>query len=92
MAPPVTDMDQGKVATLLASLLELILAFERRGSIAEARMCLTCRYFDPKGGRGTRPYFCNLLEQPIGNADLQIDCPDHEPAETDRPKALGPLA
>ncbi len=84
LAAPVADMGQDETGTLLASLLELIRAFERQGAIAEARMCFTCRYFDPEGGRGARPHYCNLLEEPIGNADLQIDCPDHEPASAAR--------
>lgn len=84
LAPPVADLDADEAATLLASLLKLIRAFERRGTITAARMCFTCRYFDPKGGKGARPYFCNLLEEPIGEANLRIDCSEHEPADTDQ--------
>lgn len=86
LAPPVADLDSDEAATLLASLLKLIRAFERRGAIAAARMCFSCQYFDPEGGRGARPHFCNLLEEPIGEADLRVDCPEHELAVTDRPE------
>jgi len=88
LAPPVDDLAPDEAAALLASLLKLIRAFERRGTIAAARMCLSCRYFVPHGGRGARPHFCRLLEEPIGEADLRVDCPEHEPADPDRLEEL----
>ena len=85
VAPAVADLSDEEAAGLFALLLKLIRAFERRGAIAAARMCFTCRYFDPQGGSGARPYYCNLLEEPIGERDLRVECPDHEPAGPDQP-------
>ena len=79
LAAPIAEMDPQEAAGLLASLLALIRSFEREGAIAAARMCLTCRYFEAHGGRGRRPHFCTLLDEPIGSADLRVDCPDHDP-------------
>jgi DNA-binding MarR family transcriptional regulator len=60
----------------LSLLLELLADLNRRGVIAEARMCTTCRFFRRRGN--SRPY-CRLLEIELAPADLRVDCPEHEP-------------
>lgn len=79
LAEPVGELPAETSADLLAGLLELLRAFERRGAIAATRMCLTCRHFERDGGQGERPHYCHLLEAAIGAADLRVDCPEHEP-------------
>ena len=85
--PAMSELDEGEASTLLKSLLKLLRAFERQGAIAEARMCFSCRHFVPKGGSGTRRHYCGLLEQAIGEIDLQVECPDHEPASPEQLEA-----
>ena len=80
LEPAVAELRAPEAATLLASLLKLIEAFERQGLIAKTRMCLSCQYFQPGAGSGSRPHYCALLEQAIGAQDLRVDCSDHVPA------------
>ena len=84
LEPALEDLGPTESSELLASLLRLLLAFERRGAIAPTRMCLTCRHFEPDGGRGAKPHFCRLLEAPIGKADWRVDCLEHESASESR--------
>ena len=92
----VGELELPEASALLGVLLKLIAAFERRGDVALARLCLTCRHFQAGGGDAEQPHFCRLLERAIGGPDLRVDCPEHEPAAaTDAARAwraLDPLA
>lgn len=80
LQPAIRALRTEESATLLATLLKLILSLEREGVIGAARMCISCKYFVADGGRGKRPHFCNLLDVAIGEHDLRVDCPEHERA------------
>lgn len=80
LAPVVEDLGEAASGAVLAALLQVIQSFERRGWIEATRMCVHCEYFAPGKGRGAQPHYCHLLEQPIGSADLQVDCPDFRTA------------
>jgi len=64
---------------LIAGLLEMILALQRSGQIAPARMCLTCRHFQPRvrAEDQVRPHYCAFFEAAFGDADLRADCREH---------------
>ena len=81
LAPAVADLSADEAGTLLATLLKMILALERSGAIARARMCVSCEHFVPGGGNRSRPHFCRLLSAAIGSHELRYDCPDHERAD-----------
>lgn len=82
LEPAVERLGEEESGALLASLLELILAFEREGRISTTKMCLSCRYFRPGEGSGSRPHRCELLRTDIGREEIRVDCPDHRPVET----------
>jgi DNA-binding MarR family transcriptional regulator len=67
-------------ASTLGVLLELIGALQRQGVVTVARMCTTCRFFarDAHPGRPLR-HHCRLLDAPLGEAELRVDCAEHEP-------------
>lgn len=89
LEPAVADLDETTSARLLATLLHLLRSLERQGLISTTRMCLSCRYFEPGGGKDGRPHYCGLLEASIGNAELRVDCPEHETASAERLEELG---
>jgi DNA-binding MarR family transcriptional regulator len=68
-------------AAALGMLLDLIGELQRERVITVARMCTTCRFFarDAHPGEPLR-HHCRLLDAPIGQADLRVDCPEHQPA------------
>lgn len=68
-----------KQATL-RFLLDLIAGLQRSGAITVARMCVTCRFFRPGAHPGeTRPHHCALVDVPLADGELRVDCAEHEP-------------
>ena len=65
-----------KQDTLLL-VMSLIEKLQEAGVITVARMCLTCRFLETNP-RAAAPYYCGLLERPLREPDLRIDCPEHE--------------
>lgn len=59
-------------------LLDLIQDLHRAGLITVSRMCSTCRYFGrDESGIPETPHYCGLMEQPLGDGDLRLDCEEH---------------
>lgn len=71
-----------KQETLLL-VMSLIEKLQDAGVITVARMCKTCRFLETNADTDT-PFYCGLLEQPLRQPDLRVDCPEHEvsPATT----------
>jgi DNA-binding MarR family transcriptional regulator len=66
-------------ARALGFLLKLIEALYRAGIITVARICLTCRFFRPYAHPDSpAPHHCALLDKPLAEGDLRVDCPEHE--------------
>ncbi len=63
----------------LRTLLSLIAGLQREGVISVARMCSTCRFFERDAHPGATPHHCALLDLPLAEADLRVDCPEHQP-------------
>lgn len=80
MVQAVDDLDPGEQVDLLRALIKMIRSLQERGAISPARMCVTCRYFEPDAHPGSdRPHHCHFVDEPFGHVDLRIDCVDHEP-------------
>lgn len=78
---PVLQAETGTVidrATTLRVLLGEIGRLQQLGVISVNRSCLSCRHYQPPSGR-TRAR-CLLLDLPLRDQDLRVDCPDHEVA------------
>ncbi len=65
--------------TIQNFLLELIASLHKAGIISSNRQCTTCRFFR-ENNEASSAYYCKLLEKPLSNTSLRIDCPEHEPA------------
>jgi DNA-binding MarR family transcriptional regulator len=66
----------------LLGLLKIIRQLQERGLVPMTRMCVTCRFFRPNQHDDlARPHHCALVDAPMGDASLRIDCPEHEPAD-----------
>lgn len=67
---------------LLRTTIHLIRQLQTEGRIPVARMCVTCVYFRPNVHPDpTRPHHCTFVDAPFGDADLRIDCGDHQSAK-----------
>lgn len=67
-----SNTDQLKQKTLL-TLLKTIEHLVTERVISPQRMCFSCRHYSNQN----LP-FCNFLNKKLREADLQIDCPEHE--------------
>jgi DNA-binding MarR family transcriptional regulator len=64
----------------LRLLLDLIAGLQRFGVITVARMCVTCRFFRRDlHADATRPHHCALVDMPMADGELRVDCAEHEP-------------
>lgn len=72
---PIHKLHANDKENLLISLMGIIQHLNKTGVITIQRMCKTCTHFS-SGNKG--PHFCNLLNQKLFDADLRIDCPEHE--------------
>lgn len=74
------DIDAGGGASEIAASLEDALrrALARRGGKAFG-VCRTCRHFRRVAG-GETPYYCSLLDEPLGAHDAEAICAEMEPA------------
>ena len=72
-------------ADTLRLLLDLVGHLHAGGTLAVARTCVTCRFFDRTAHDDpARPHHCRLLDTAFGDADLRLDCAEHQSAEPPR--------
>ena len=63
----------------LRLLLDLIAGLQRSGTITVARMCVTCRFFRRDAHPDqARPHHCALVDMPMGDGNLRVDCAEHQ--------------
>ncbi len=82
VATSVTRTDPQEKLVVMQFLMRLIANLQQAGVVSVARMCITCRFFQPDYAPlfTTPQHFCQLLNQPLSPAALRFDCPDHEPS------------
>jgi DNA-binding MarR family transcriptional regulator len=62
----------------LRLLLRVIAHLVEGGVVRDARMCVTCEHFRPHAHRGgAQPHHCALVDLPLSDEHLRVDCPDH---------------
>jgi DNA-binding MarR family transcriptional regulator len=80
----VDELSGAEQAAFLRALVTMIRTLQTRGRIPVARMCVSCRFFQPFRHAGGRlPHHCAFVDAPFGDGELRLDCPDHDPATTE---------
>lgn len=78
-----SGLPAGDKQAALRLLLDLIAGLQRAGAITVARMCVTCRFFLPDAHAGEpRPHHCALVDAPMAEGELRVDCAEHEARAT----------
>jgi DNA-binding MarR family transcriptional regulator len=80
----VDQLSTAEQAAFLRALVTMIRTLQTRGRIPVARMCVSCRFFQPFRHPDPRlPHHCAFVDAPFGDGELRLDCPDHiaAPAE-----------
>jgi DNA-binding MarR family transcriptional regulator len=71
------NLPKEKRLELMTSTMQLIASLQEAGVISLTRMCFTCQFFQ----KDKREHFCSLLNKPLPQQDLRIDCPEHQQKE-----------
>ena len=72
-------------ATFLRALVAMIRTLQAKGRIPVARMCVSCRFFQPfRHDNPARPHHCAFVDAAFGDGELRPDCPDHRTAPADQ--------
>jgi DNA-binding MarR family transcriptional regulator len=80
----VDELSDAEQAAFLRALVTMIRTLQTRGRIPVARMCVSCRFFQPFRHAGGRlPHHCAFVDAPFGDGELRLDCPDHSTAPTE---------
>jgi DNA-binding MarR family transcriptional regulator len=70
---------------MLCSLVKLIRTLQHSGAIPPQRMCVTCRYFQPRvHANPALPHHCAYLDEPFGDRHLRLDCPEQAEAPSEQ--------
>jgi DNA-binding MarR family transcriptional regulator len=78
------ELSHAEQAVLLRALTKMIRRLQLEGRIPVARMCASCRFFRPDAHPGTaRPHHCAFVDAAFGDAELRLECADHETADAD---------
>jgi DNA-binding MarR family transcriptional regulator len=81
----VGELSNAEQATFLRALVSMIRTLQERGRIPVARMCVTCRFFQPfRHDDPARPHHCAFVDAAFGDGELRLDCPDHLTAPADQ--------
>lgn len=73
----VENIPDDKKEVVLTTLFELIFSLQQNDHISPQRICFSCRYFE-RATAPEAPYFCQLLQLPMQENDLRINCLEHE--------------
>jgi DNA-binding MarR family transcriptional regulator len=79
----VDELSDAEQAAFLRGLVTMIRTLQTRDRIPVARMCVSCRFFQPFRHPEGPPHHCAFVDAPFGDGELRLDCPDHvaAPAE-----------
>ncbi|MCB2130579.1 MAG: winged helix-turn-helix transcriptional regulator [Rhodobacteraceae bacterium] len=76
-------------ARLLRTLIHLIRELQLARAIPVQRMCGTCRHFRPHThDDAARPHHCAFVNAAFGDADLRLDCDDHDEVPEEEAAAI----
>lgn len=80
LAQAASSLEPHEQEAFHSGLLKMIRTLQEQGRIPISRMCVTCRHFRPRVHEGPLPHHCNLVDAPMADRHLRLECPDHEAA------------
>ncbi len=79
----VDELSEPEQTVFLGGLTKMIRKLQESGQIPIAKMCVTCRFFQPNlYPDDNKPHHCDFVNAPFGDRDLRIECPDQIAAAT----------
>jgi len=80
----IESLDHSERATLLRALTTIVQRLQTSGEIPIQKMCVGCRFFRPHAHAGAKPHHCDFVDAAFGDAELRLECGEHEPASAAR--------
>lgn len=69
------------VAAMLRGTVRMIRVLQEQHAIPVSRTCVTCRFYRPaQSADPARPHHCLYVGADFADAQLRLDCQEHEPA------------
>ncbi len=80
----VDELSESEQEIFLRGLIKMVKVLQERGQIPIAKMCVTCRFFQPNVYPDSEcPHHCALVNAPFGDRHLRLECPEHIAAESE---------
>lgn len=80
----VEELSELEQTIFLRGLIKMIRKLQDAGQIPIAKMCVSCRFFQPnRYPTSDRPHHCDLVNAPFGDRNLHLECPDQVAAPGD---------
>jgi DNA-binding MarR family transcriptional regulator len=71
------------------SAIKMLRGLQETGALPVSRMCVRCRHFEPFRAPGSEyPHHCHLAASPLADRHLRIECPEHEPGDSEQQREL----
>ncbi|AKF07522.1 MarR family winged helix-turn-helix transcriptional regulator [Sandaracinus amylolyticus] len=84
LATAVEALEPDEQAAFYRGLLKMIRTLQEREQIPVSRMCLGCTHFRANAHPGEgKPHHCALVDAPLANDQLRLDCVDQVPASAE---------
>jgi hypothetical protein len=66
---------------MLRGTVTMIRVLQQHRAIPVSRTCVTCRFYRPaEPATPELPHHCRFVGADFPDAELRLDCPEHEPA------------
>ncbi|MCK6550793.1 MarR family winged helix-turn-helix transcriptional regulator [Myxococcota bacterium] len=88
MAEAVTDLTEEEQRAFFSGVVKMIRSLQDRALIPVSGMCVTCVHFRPNVRPGATPHHCAFVDAPLGDAQLRLDCAEHELAPEEERQRL----
>lgn len=80
MADAVAELSPEEQRAFFAGVVKMIRAMQAEGRVSPSGMCVTCTHFRSNVREGASPHHCALVDAPLADEQLRLDCADHAPA------------
>lgn len=81
MADAVGDLSPDEQRAFFGGVVKMIRGLQERGLVPVSGMCVTCTNFRPNVHDGSAPHHCALVDAPLADDQLRLDCPEHVRAD-----------
>jgi DNA-binding MarR family transcriptional regulator len=87
-ASAVDDLAPEEQRGFYVGVMKIIRSLQDQGLVPISGMCVTCTHFRPNVRGGETPHHCALVDAPLADDHLRLDCAEHQLADESQRKTL----